>query len=213
MRKMSAANYISCGIIILALLSNIFSMDATAIRDVLRNQTSEDLDRRRKVVLLSALALADFGFITLYQTGVIRRLPDIPLPIFDTNEINGSEHSYKMGTPDASIATVNHALNIALAAAGGSEGAARKPIFDVALGAVVLANAAGAVRFMRKMIFVQKKICIYCVAGALINFASAVIIAPTVKKGVMKLLNNSNNNKSNKINLKEERLEVEEARV
>jgi uncharacterized membrane protein len=37
------------------------------------------------------------------------------------------------------------------------------------------------------MIFVQKKICLYCVTGAAINIASAVIIAPTVLKGMRKL--------------------------
>ena len=44
------------------------------IRDLLQHEDSEDLDRRRKVVLLSALGLADFTFISLLQTGVIRRL-------------------------------------------------------------------------------------------------------------------------------------------
>lgn len=41
-------------------------MDAVTIRDVLRNGVSEDLDRRRKIILLSVLALADFGTIALY---------------------------------------------------------------------------------------------------------------------------------------------------
>jgi uncharacterized membrane protein len=164
-------------------------MDAIAIREALRNGDSEDLDRRRKIILLSTLALCDFGFIALYQTGVIKKLPDIPLPIFDSNKVNGSKDSYQMGTPDATIATLNHAMNIVLSAAGGNEAASRKPGFDVALGAVVLGNAAGAVRFMMNMITKQKKICIYCTAGAIINFTSAVIIAPVVIKSLRRLFN------------------------
>jgi uncharacterized membrane protein len=164
-------------------------MDAVAIREALRNGDSEDLDRRRKIILLSAFALCDFGFIALYQTGVIKKLPDIPLPIFDSNKVNGSKDSYQMGTPDATIATLNHAINIVLSAAGGNEAASRKPGFDVALGAVVLGNAAGAVRFMMNMITKQKKICIYCTTGAIINFTSAIIIAPVVIKSLRRLFN------------------------
>lgn len=162
-------------------------MDAAAIRNVLRNEKSEDLDRRRQVIFLSALGLVDFSIISLYQTGVIKSLPDPPFPIFDSNKVNASKEAYQMGVPDGPVSAVAYALNMVLAAAGGSEETNRKPIYDVALGGVVLGNAAGAAYYLYDMLFKQKKICLYCLTGAAINFAAAVIIAPTVIKSFKKL--------------------------
>ncbi len=94
-------------------------MDAIAIRDVLRNDNSEDLDRRRKVIFLSAIGLVDFSIISLYQTGVIKSLPDLPFPIFDSNKVNASKSAYQFGVPDGPISATVYGLTMTLAAAGG----------------------------------------------------------------------------------------------
>ena len=163
-------------------------MDIVAIRDSLRNEQSDDLNRRRKVILLSALGLVDFSLISLYQTGVIRHLPDIPHPLFASDEVNAAKDAYLFGVPDGPVSAVVYGLTMVLAAAGGSGKAARTPIFDAALGATVAGNAIGALYYMQNMIFKQKKICLYCVAGAAINIASAIIIAPAVIKSIRRLL-------------------------
>jgi hypothetical protein len=77
-----------------------FYMNVMAIRNVLRIGSSEDLDRRSKILCLSAIGLVDFSIISLYQTGVIKKLPDIPLPIFDSNKVNAAESAYQFGVPD-----------------------------------------------------------------------------------------------------------------
>jgi uncharacterized membrane protein len=165
-------------------------MKAEKIRDVLRTEHSQDIDRRRKVALLSAIGIADFSIISLLQSGVIRKLPDIPYPaVFDTNGINTSKTSFEMGVPDATMSTVMHALEMVLATAGGSEKASRKPIFDVLLGGVVLGHALGAVRMTYDMFFKKKKICLYCLTGASLILSSAVIIAPSVLSSAKKMLN------------------------
>lgn len=163
-------------------------MQAQQIRDVLRNDDSEDLRRRRNLITLSAIGLVDFAVISLYQTGVIRHLPDLPGKVFDSDGVNAAEDAYKMGMPDGPVGAAAYAATMILASAGGSEKTGRTPIFDVALGVVVLGNAAGAAHFLFNMVTKQKKVCLYCVTGALINFASAVIIAPTVLKGVKKMI-------------------------
>ncbi|HVK96434.1 MAG TPA: vitamin K epoxide reductase family protein [Flavisolibacter sp.] len=164
-----------------------FVMNATAIRDAMRNESSEALDKRRKIIALSALGLVDFSIISLYQTGIIRHMPDIPHPLFDSDKVNASEDAYRFGAPDGPISTVAYAVAMVLASAGGSEKAERTPVFDVALGATVGGNALGAIFYLHKMIFVQKKVCLYCVTGAAINIASAVIAAPLFLKGFKKL--------------------------
>ena len=162
-------------------------MKAAAMRDVLRNGHSEDLDRRRKVIGLSALGLIDFSVISMYQTGVINKLPDLPFDIFDSNMVNASKDAYRFGAPDGPISAVAYAATMVLASAGGNKETGRTPIMDVALGATVGGNAAGAIFYLHNMIFKQKKICLYCVTGAAINIASAVIIAPTFLKSLKKL--------------------------
>jgi uncharacterized membrane protein len=165
-------------------------MKAEEIRDVLRTEQSEDIDRRRKVALLSAIGIVDFTIISLLQSGVIRKLPDLPYrAVFDTNGINTSKTSYGMGVPDATMSTVMHALEMALATAGGSQKASRKPVFDILLGGVVLGHALGAVRMTYNMFFRKKKICLYCLTGAALIFSSATIIAPGVLRSAKKMLN------------------------
>lgn len=164
-------------------------MKPKKIRDTLRHEESEDMERRRKLVALSVAGLADFNIISLLQSGVVRRLPDIPYPIFDTNGINTSKTSFKMGVPDSIISSVMFAMKMALATAGGSEKASRKPVLDVMLGAVSLGHALGAGAMVYDMLFKKKKICIYCLTGAGIIFSSVAVIAPTAISSAKKLLN------------------------
>jgi uncharacterized membrane protein len=165
-------------------------MKPEEIRDVLRTDHSEDLDRRRKAVLLSTIGMADFSLISLLQSGVIRRLPDIPYPsVFDTNGINTSKTSFAMGVPDATISMVMHALEVALATAGGSEKASRKPVFDMLLGGVALGHVFGAVQMTYNMLFKKKKICIYCLTGAALIFSTAAVIAPVFLSSAKRMWN------------------------
>jgi hypothetical protein len=55
-------------------------MRTAAIRQELLNSTADDLQKRRKIIGLSPLRLVDFSLISLYQAGVIKKLPEIPFP-------------------------------------------------------------------------------------------------------------------------------------
>jgi len=162
-------------------------MRTAAIRQELLTSNEENLQRRRQVLRLSALGIADFAFITLYQSGAIGRLPELPFKIFDSNKVNAAPDAYRMKAPDGAISTFLYAAGMLLATIGGTEKSGRKPAYDAALGGVVAANAAGAVYYLGDMIFKQKKVCPYCIAGAAINIASAVIMTPVVKGAVKKL--------------------------
>lgn len=164
------------------------TLKANQVRDALRKEDSADLERRRNLIALSAAGIADFTLISLLQSGVVRRLPDIPHPLFDTNGINTSKTSYKMGVPDAVISNVMFAMKMALATAGGSEKAGRKPVFDVLLGAFSLGHAFGAAQMTYNMLFKKKKICVYCLTGAALIFSSAAVIAPSVISSARKML-------------------------
>ena len=153
----------------------------------LRTGDAEELGQRRKIILLSAIGLVDFSIISLYQTGVIKKLPDLPFKVFDSNAVNASESAYPLGIPDGTLGAVPYVLNMILAAAGGTKKSGRKDVFDYLLGGVIVANAAGAANYLVDMTFKQKKACIYCVVGAAINFASVAVMAPIIKKRLKSL--------------------------
>src|SRR4051794_35980438 len=117
-------------------------MNALAIRNELRNNDSESMNERRKIIWLSALGLVDFSIISLYQTGVIEKLPDLPFEIFDSNKVNASKEAYQFGVPDGPISATVYAATMVLAAAGGSEQSCRKSVMDALLGATIAGNTA-----------------------------------------------------------------------
>ncbi len=163
-------------------------MRTAAIRQELLNSKDASLERRRKILLLSAFGLIDFAAIALYQSGAIKRLPEFPIKSFDSNKVNAAPDAYQMGAPDGTISALVYATNMVLATYGGTERSGRKPAADLLLGATIASNAGGAVYYLYNMIFKQRKICPYCIVGAGINIASAVIIAPVVFKSLRRLL-------------------------
>ena len=60
--------------------------------------------------------------LSLYQLGVIGRLPELPLPGFDANRVDASAQAYQLlGSPDATLGVVSYSVTAALAALGGEQ--------------------------------------------------------------------------------------------
>lgn len=139
--------------------------------DKIRNNTSEAAEYRRQIAALSALGLIDFSLISLFQLGFIKEMPDLPGEVFDTEKVNSSEEAVLLGMPDGVVSLGAYTATILLATAA-TRFKKQSRILDVAMGGIILGQAAGAAQYLYKMAFVQKKVCIYCVAGAAINFAA-----------------------------------------
>ena len=165
----------------------MFGLSPSALSRTLRTDYSSALRRKRQIVALSALGLLDFSLITLYQTGVIKHLPDLPGDLFDSDYVNASEEAYRFGAPDAPLSAVVYGLTVVLATAGGTEKTGRPPAMDLLMGGALLANAGGAANYLVNMITEQKKVCLYCVAGAAINFASLAVAWPDIRDGVRRI--------------------------
>jgi uncharacterized membrane protein len=116
--------------------------------------------------------------------GYFKKLPDVPGKVFDTVKVNTSKDAVIMGMPDGVISLGAYAATMFLATAA-SRFKKRSRLLDLALGGLVLGQAVGAAQYLYKMAFVQKKVCLYCVTGAAINFASL--------KPVYSLLKHNNN--------------------
>lgn len=152
-------------------------MNIIAMRNELRKGTSDDLERRRKVIGLSVLGLIDAGVLSLFQSGIIKRLPDVPHPFFGANKVPLSKEAFRFGAPDAPMAAILYGITITLATAGGSHATGRSGVFDSLLKGAVGVSAGMGLYYLFAMA-ANKKLCIYCFTGALINFASAALMFP-----------------------------------
>lgn len=139
--------------------------------DKMRANDSEAVVSRRRIAAIAAAGAVDFSVISLFQLGYIKHLPDLPGKIFDSDSVNSSKDAELLGMPDAPLSLVGYAATMAVAAAGNTEGKYTKYL-DLLLGGIVIGQAYGAAHYLYRMVTVQKKVCMYCVGGALLNFAA-----------------------------------------
>ena len=84
------------------------------------------------------------GAAAAYQHGVIRRLPEPPLPFLDAETVDASGAAYELlRTPEASLGLLSNAATLALAGMGSRDRFRDMPIVPIALAAKVLFDAAG----------------------------------------------------------------------
>jgi uncharacterized membrane protein len=145
------------------------SRDIAAIRDSWIHSSSASLRRRRSIVGISVLGVVNAAAMTLRQTGIIQRLPDIPIFPFNANRVTSSKKAFEFSMPDAPGAATVYSLIMVLATYGGVRSLKRPPWLDTFLLGVCLLNAAAGIQYFINMAFKQKRICLYCVIAALSN--------------------------------------------
>lgn len=152
---------------------------ATLSRE-LRLGRSPDMARRRWSVGLSLVGAAIGGVVTLYQTGIIRRLPDIlPGRIFDAETVDASDYAYKrLQVPDASLMILTYATTAALASAGGAKRAARQPALPIAHAAKAWYDFATCLKLGREEWAENKALCSWCQVATLISGITAALSLP-----------------------------------
>ena len=109
----------------------------------LRQGSSPFLRRRRGVLgltLFSSLALAG---VALYQTGILKRLPQPRWRGFDAEKVNGSAQAYSiLAIPDGLLGLASYTLTACLAGAGPENRLQTAPWLPVVMGLKLLADAA-----------------------------------------------------------------------
>jgi uncharacterized membrane protein len=134
-------------------------------------QNDSKAQHRRDIALLSTIGIVDFIPISLYQLGIIRHMPDFPAKIFDSDYVNASKEAQIAGLPDGPLSLLMYAANLVCAGAAIKE-KKRKNAFDYLIAANAVGQAAGGAFYLYNMATKQKKVCMYCVTGALLNFAA-----------------------------------------
>jgi len=89
--------------------------EAVELSRLWRTRRTDALQRRRRVVAAYLLASGSMGMISAYQSGLVPRLPELPLPGFDALKVDSSAEAYQLlGMPDGVLALVSNAVTMAL---------------------------------------------------------------------------------------------------
>ena len=151
----------------------------------LRTASDPDLRRRRWVLGLSLVGIAAAKIVTLYQMGIVRRLPDLPVRPFDATKVDAAPYAYsRLQTPDGALMLVSYAVTAALAAAGGRDRARTNPALPIALAGKTLYDSATALKLAQEEWRDTRALCGYCQAATVASLLSAAIAVPEAMRAL-----------------------------
>jgi uncharacterized membrane protein len=152
------------------------------LREELQNSERSDVNLRRAVIGLSLLGIGAMTAVSLFQTGIVKHLPDPPIDGFDSDKVNSSDTAYALGVPDGTLSLASLAANIPLAAFGGENRAEEQPLIPLAIAAKASVEAVVAGWYFYQMPTKEKAWCGYCIVGALTNWGIAALTLMEAKK-------------------------------
>lgn len=156
-------------------MESLIKKDTQQLRRELQDGTSETLKSRRGIIALSLLGIGAMTAVTLLQTGIVKHLPDPPLPDFDSDKVNSSDTAYALGVPDGAMSLASLAANIPLASFGGADRHETMPFVPLAAAAKASVEAVVAGWYFYQMPTKEKKWCGYCIVGAAANVGIAAL--------------------------------------
>jgi uncharacterized membrane protein len=157
------------------------------LRRELQHANTTDLRFRRLIIGMSMIGMASMAAVSLLQTGIMRHLPDPPLPSFDSDKVNSSDTAYALGVPDGTLSLASLAANVPIAAFGGADRDRKLPWIPVAAALKAGIEAAAAGWYFYQMPTKEKKWCGYCIAGAITNFTIFALSMPEALRAVSTL--------------------------
>lgn len=164
-------------------------MNPSQLSHELREENNADLTRRRWIIGLSMIGATMAQVVSLYQTGIIKELPDPPLPGFDSDRVDASEYAYsRFQTPDGFMMLTNYSITAWLAGAGGKDRAQDAPWLPIALTAKTLIDSVVAAELAREEWSENEALCAYCQIATLCSFASVALSLPEAMSAVNTLL-------------------------
>jgi uncharacterized membrane protein len=164
-------------------------MEPQELSKELREGTSPDLERRRWIIGLSMLGGTMAQIVTAYQTGIVKELPDLPIPFVDSDRVDASNYAYsRLNTPDGPLMMINYGITAWLASTGGENRARENPLVPIAMGGKILIDAITSAELAREEWSENKAFCEYCQIATLASFASLALAVPEVMSAVRTLL-------------------------
>ena len=151
------------------------SAAAEAVSDDLRRGAGELLARRRRIAGLSLASIGALGAVAAYQNGLLRHLPEPPLPGLDADAVDASGEAYQaLKAPDAALGIASSAVTLVLAGMGDRHRATQRPWVPLALLGKVILDAAGGAFLTAEQASRHRRFCSWCLTAA----AASVAMVP-----------------------------------
>ncbi len=164
-------------------------MRAEELSQQLRLGSGEFLGQRRGIVGLALVAVGSMSLITLYQMGIIKHLPEPPLPMLDADKVDASAEAYsRFETPDGILGIGNYAMTMGLAAMGGRDRAQKQPWIPLLLAAKVAFDTSQAIRLFFDQKTKYHAFCSWCLLAAGTTIATIPLVIPEAYAAVRRLL-------------------------
>jgi len=146
---------------------------AEAVSDALRRGADEFLSRRRRTAALSLLSIGSLGVVAAYQNGLVRHLPEPPLPRLDADRVDASGEAYQyLKTPDAALGIASTAATLILAGMGDANRRHERRWIPLALSAKTILDAGFGMFLTGEQATKHKRFCSWCLLAALASVAS-----------------------------------------
>lgn len=158
------------------------SAGAESVSDALRRGDSPFLTRRRRVGALTLGAMGSLGAVATYQLGLVRHLPEPPGRWFDADRVDASGEAYNfLKTPDAALGLLSYAATLVLAGAHADRHPSQQPLLSLALGAKVMADAAGGLLLTAEQATKHRRFCSWCLAATAFSVATVPQVVPEMR--------------------------------
>ncbi len=151
----------------------------------MRSSRGGYLRQRRAMVASTMVAQAAISFVSAYQFGLLRRMPDPDWPYIDSNEVNASDEAYSLAEmPDSFIALVSYAVTSAMAAMGDEHRHRNQPWLPIATSIKAGWDAASAAGLTWEQWARHRKFCIYCLTATAATFTTFGLSLPEARAAI-----------------------------
>jgi len=144
---------------------------------------------RRGIVLTSFIAGFCMILVGIYQMGLIKHLPEPPLPRMDADRVDAAPEAYNrlwLPMPDAMLGLASYAITAALASMGGPDRHERLWWLPLLLLVKVAADAYQAGKLSWEQWALHQAFCFWCLVAAAVTFIAVPLALPetvmTVKR-------------------------------
>ena len=148
----------------------------------LRTGQGDALRRRRRVGAMALSAAGLMGVVAAYQMGVLKHLPEPPLPMLDADKVDASGEAYQyLKTPDAAIGLASYATTLVLAGMGSGRRAEERPWIPLALAAKVGLDTVSALYLTVEQGSKHRRFCSWCLVAAGLSAAMVPQVLPEAR--------------------------------
>ena len=131
---------------------------------------------------MSLGAAASMGVVSAYQLGIVKHLPEPPVPGLDADAVDASGEAYHyLKTPDAALGLASYAVTLVLAGAGPGRRAVERPWIPLALAAKVVVDAVSGVYLTVEQGSKHRRFCSWCLVASGLSAAMVPQVVPEAR--------------------------------